>query len=60
MSKTYSLSVFKFEEATTIRTVTIAAPGNKLAEITDHARKSKLSRSELMANATLHYIRANA
>lgn len=40
--------------------INIAAPGDKLAEITDYARKSKLSRSELMVNATLHYIRANA
>lgn len=40
--------------------INIAAPGDKIAEITDYARKSKLSRSELMVNATLAYIRSNA
>jgi predicted RNase H-like HicB family nuclease len=40
--------------------INIAAPGDKIAEITDFAKKSKLSRSELMVNATLEYIRANA
>lgn len=40
--------------------INIAAAGEKIAEITDYAKKSKLSRSELMVNATLEYIRANA
>ncbi|MBR0459666.1 MAG: type II toxin-antitoxin system HicB family antitoxin [Victivallales bacterium] len=40
--------------------INIAAPGDKIAEITDYAKRSKLSRSELMVNATLAYIRANA
>ena len=40
--------------------INIAAPGDKIAEITDYAKKSRLSRSELMVNATLEYIRANA
>ena len=40
--------------------INIAAPGEKIAEITDYAKKSKLSRSELMVKATLEYIRANA
>lgn len=39
--------------------INIAAPGDKIAEITDYAKKSKLSRSELMVNATLEYIRSN-
>lgn len=40
--------------------INITAAGDKIAEITDYARKSKLSRSELMVNATIAYIRANA
>lgn len=40
--------------------INIAAPGDKIAEITEYAKKSRLSRSELMVNATLEYIRANA
>lgn len=34
--------------------------GGKLAEITDYAKRNRLSRSELMVNAALDYIRANA
>ena len=40
--------------------INITAAGDKIAEITDYAKKSKLSRSELMVNATLAYIRSNA
>ena len=40
--------------------INIAAPGDKIAEITEYAKKCNLSRSELMINATLDYIRANA
>lgn len=40
--------------------INITASGDKIAEITDYAKKSKLSRSELMVNATLEYIRNNA
>lgn len=39
--------------------INITAPGDKIAEITDYAKKNKLSRSELMINSTLAYIRAN-
>ena len=40
--------------------INITAPGDKLAEITDYAKRNRLSRSELMVNAALDYIRANA
>ncbi len=40
--------------------INIAGAGDKIAEITDYAKRNKLSRSELMVNATLSYIRANA
>ncbi len=40
--------------------INITAPGDKIAEITDYAKHNRLSRSELMVNATLDYIRANA
>ena len=40
--------------------INIAAPGEKIAEITDYAKKCKLSRSELMVKATIEYIRSNA
>ena len=40
--------------------INITAAGELLAEITDYAKKSKLSRSELMVQATIKYIRNNA
>ena len=40
--------------------INISAPGDKIAEITEYAKRSNLSRSELMVDATLAYIRANA
>ena len=40
--------------------INITASGDKIAEITDYAKRNRLSRSELMINATLSYIRANA
>lgn len=40
--------------------INITAPGDKIAEITDYAKRNKLSRSELMVNTTIEYIRANA
>lgn len=39
--------------------INITAPGDKIAEITDYAKKNHLSRSELMINASLAYIRSN-
>jgi len=40
--------------------INITASGDKIAEITDYAKHNKLSRSELMIDSTLKYIRANA
>ena len=40
--------------------INITAAGNLLAEITDYAKAHKISRSELMVNAALEYIRSQA
>jgi predicted RNase H-like HicB family nuclease len=40
--------------------INITATGELLAEITDYAKKNKLSRSELMVQSTIKYIRNNA
>ena len=44
---------------TTVR-INITGPEVKIAEITAFAKRTKRSRSELMVDATLDYIRANA
>ncbi len=38
--------------------INITASGNKIEEITEFARKTGTTRSELMVNATIEYIRA--
>lgn len=40
--------------------INITAGGDLLAEITDYAKTHKISRSELMVNAALQYIRSQA
>lgn len=40
--------------------INITAAGDLLAEITDYAKEHKLSRSELMVDVTLQYIRSQA
>ena len=40
--------------------INITAPDAELAEITDYARRNHISRSRLMVDSTLKFIRANA
>ncbi len=51
--------VFVYPPSPTVR-IQLTARANKIAEIDDYARRKKLTRSELMINASLNYIRTNA